>query len=295
METAKVMNQNHLVSTNFQGNELASYLASVNAQPILTAEEEQELAVRYYEENDLDAARQLVLSHLRFVVRVARGFTGYGLPLSDLIQEGNVGLMKAVKRYEPDRNVRLVSFAVHWIKAEIYDFILKNWKIVRIATTKAHRKLFFNLRKHRATLEAMSEKEIHKISNDLDIPVKTVREMETRMNGAAVSFDGHSDDVEDEDAYTAPSTYLGDMRFNPERVYENSWEESRRDHQLQQALDVLSKRSRDIIERRWLGDKKETLQQLADKYGVSIERIRQIEENAMLKMRKHITSAEAVS
>lgn len=286
------MQHNLPVATNFQSGDLSSYLTSVNAQPILTAEMEQELATRYYQDNDLDAARQLVLSHLRFVVRVARGFTGYGIPLSDLIQEGNIGLMKAVKRYEPDRKVRLVSFAVHWIKAEIYEFILKNWKIVRIATTKAHRKLFFNLRKHRASLEAMSEEEINQLSNDLDVPVETVREMEIRMNGAAVSFDGDPDESENDENFSAPSAYLGDMRYNPEHVYESDLDESHRNEQLEQALQTLDDRSKDIIVKRWLSDSKSTLQELACKYNVSAERIRQIEERAIRIMRERVGSAE---
>ncbi len=286
------MQQKFPVSTNFQGGDLSSYLASVNAQPVLTAEQEQELATRYYEDNDLDSARQLVLSHLRFVVRIARGFAGYGIPLSDLIQEGNIGLMKAVKRYEPDRNVRLVSFAVHWIKAEIYDFILKNWKIVRITTTKAHRKLFFNLRKHRASLEAMSEAEIEKLSSDLDVPVETVREMEIRMNGTSVSFDGDPDESDSDETFSAPSAYIGDMRYNPEHIYESDLDESQRSEQLEQALESLDERSRDIIVKRWLSDSKSTLQDLASKYGVSAERIRQIEEKAMRMMRERISTAE---
>ena len=292
MNSVSNMQQNFPVSTNFQGGDLSSYLASVNAQPILTAEQERELATRYYEDNDLDSARQLVLSHLRFVVRVARGFAGYGIPLGDLIQEGNIGLMKAVKRYEPDRNVRLVSFAVHWIKAEIYDFILKNWKIVRIATTKAHRKLFFNLRKHRASLEAMSEAEIEKLSSDLDVPVETVREMEIRMNGTAVSFDGDPEESDSEESFSAPSAYIGDMRYNPESIYESNFDESQRSEQLKQALGSLDERSRDIIVKRWLSDSKQTLQDLASKYGVSAERIRQIEEKAMRIMREQISNAE---
>lgn len=284
------MGQNLPVSLSFQTGELSSYLASVNAQPILTAEQEQELANRYHDTEDLDAARQLILSHLRFVVKVARGFVGYGIPLADLIQEGNVGLMKAVKRYEPDRNVRLVSFAVHWIKAEIYDFILRNWKIVRIATTKAHRKLFFNLRKHRASLEAMSEREIQTLSDELDVPTDVVREMEIRMNGTAVSFDA-SDDDESGETNLAPSAYLGDRRFNPEDIYEKNWEENNRQKQLSRALDSLDERSRSIIVRRWLGEKKSTLQELAEEYKVSAERIRQIEEKAMKMMRQMISEA----
>ena len=294
MNMAKTMQQNFPVATNFHSSDLSSYLASVNAQPILTAAEEEELAVRYYEENDLDAARQLVLSHLRFVVRVAREFAGYGLPLSDLIQEGNIGLMKAVKRYEPGRKVRLVSFAVHWIKAEIYDFILKNWKIVRIATTKAHRKLFFNLRKHRASLEAMSEDEIHKLSDDLDVPVETVREMEVRMNGTAVSFDGGPDELDSEENFSAPAAYIGDMTYNPETIYEAELDESERSEQLEQALEALDDRSRDIIVNRWLGDTKLTLRELSDRYGISAERIRQIEDNAMRTMREHISNPQPI-
>ncbi len=278
--------------SSVQSNGITSYLASVYAQPILTVEEERELATRYHENDDLDAARQLVLSHLRFVVKVARGFVGYGIPLNDLIQEGNVGLMKAVKRYEPDREVRLVSFAVHWIKAEIYDFILRNWKIVRIATTKAHRKLFFNLRKHRQSLDAMSEAEIATLAKDLDVPKETVREMEIRMSGTAVSFDPDVDDDSDEAVSVAPANYLGDRTYNPEDVYEENWSETHRSEQLQHALSILDERSRDIITQRWLSEDKSTLHNLAEKYKVSAERIRQIEEKAMLTMRNQLSEVE---
>ena len=280
------------LALNVQSNGVASYLASVYAQPILTAQEERELAIRYHENEDLDAARQLVLSHLRFVVKVARGFVGYGIPLSDLVQEGNVGLMKAVKRYEPDRDVRLVSFAVHWIKAEIYDFILRNWKIVRIATTKAHRKLFFNLRKHRKSLDAMSEDEISTLAQDLDVPRETVREMEVRMTGASVSFDPDVEDDSDETVSMAPANYLGDRTYNPEDVYEATHGEAYRSEQLQNALNILDERSRDIITQRWLSEDKSTLHNLAEKYKVSAERIRQIEEKAMLTMRNELSAAE---
>ena len=285
------MSQNFPVPLNFQSGEISSYLRSVYAQPILTAEEERELAIRYHENEDLDAARQLILSHLRFVVRVARGFVGYGIPLGDLVQEGNVGLMKAVKKFEPDRNVRLVSFAVHWIKAEIYDFILRNWKIVRIATTKAHRKLFFNLRKHRSSLESMSENEIQSLSSALDVPTETVREMEIRMTGTNVSFDGNYDEDSEENSF-APSAYLGDRRFNPEDNYEANWDETSRHQQIENALEILDERSRDIIVQRWLSEEKSTLHALADKYGVSAERIRQIEEKAMRTMRGEIGEDE---
>ena len=285
------MSQNFPVLLNFQSGEISSYLRSIYAQPILTAEEERELAIRYHENEDLDAARQLILSHLRFVVRVARGFVGYGIPLGDLVQEGNVGLMKAVKKFEPDRNVRLVSFAVHWIKAEIYDFILRNWKIVRIATTKAHRKLFFNLRKHRSSLESMSENEIQSLSSALDVPTETVREMEIRMTGTNVSFDGNYDEDSEENSF-APSAYLGDRRFNPEDNYEANWDETSRHQQIENALEILDERSRDIIVQRWLSEEKLTLHALADKYGVSAERIRQIEEKAMRTMRGEIGEDE---
>ena len=285
------MSQNFPVPLNFQSGEISSYLRSVYSQPILTAEEERELAIRYHENEDLDAARQLILSHLRFVVRVARGFVGYGIPLGDLVQEGNVGLMKAVKKFEPDRNVRLVSFAVHWIKAEIYDFILRNWKIVRIATTKAHRKLFFNLRKHRSSLESMSENEIQSLSSALDVPTETVREMEIRMTGTNVSFDGNYDEDSEENSF-APSAYLGDRRFNPEDNYEANWDETSRHQQIENALEILDERSRDIIVQRWLSEEKLTLHVLADKYGVSAERIRQIEEKAMRTMRGEIGEDE---
>lgn len=280
------------VAFNVQSTGMSSYLASVYAQPILTAEEERELALRYHDEQDLDSARQLVLSHLRFVVKVARGFVGYGIPLADLVQEGNVGLMKAVKRFEPDRDVRLVSFAVHWIKAEIYDFILRNWKIVRITTTKAHRKLFFNLRKHRQSLEAMSKEEIATLARDLDVPEETVREMEIRMTGTAVSFDPDIDDDNEDSQVFAPANYLGDDRYNPEEVYEENWSTANRSKQIQHALGFLDERSRDIIVQRWLSDDKSTLHSLAEKYRVSAERIRQIEEKAMLTMRNELSGAD---
>ena len=280
------------VAFNVQSAGMSSYLASVYAQPILTAEEERELALRYHDEQDLDSARQLVLSHLRFVVKVARGFVGYGIPLADLVQEGNVGLMKAVKRFEPDRDVRLVSFAVHWIKAEIYDFILRNWKIVRITTTKAHRKLFFNLRKHRQSLEAMSKEEIATLARDLDVPEETVREMEIRMTGTAVSFDPDIDDDNEESQVFAPANYLGDDRYNPEEVYEENWSTANRSKKIQHALGILDERSRDIIVQRWLSDNKSTLHSLAEKYRISAERIRQIEEKAMLTMRNELSEAD---
>jgi len=265
------------------GQSLAGYFQAVNAMPILSAEEEHALAIRYRDHDDLDAARQLVLSQLRYVVRVARGFTGYGLPLGDLIQEGNIGLMKAVKHFDPMRGVRLVSFAVHWIRAEIYDFVLRNWRIVKVATTKAQRKLFFNLRKSKNHLGWMSQDEVAELARDLDVPEETVQEMEARMSGPDLSFD--YDDSDDETPM-APAGYLPDMRYNPERLAGEADAESTQREQLDLALAKLDARSRDIVVRRWLDDEnKPTLHDLAAEYGVSAERIRQLEKKALEKMK----------
>lgn len=266
-------------------HDLATYIQAVNAAPVLTAEDEQTLAKRYREEEDLEAARILVLSQLRYVVRVARGFVGYGLPLPDLIQEGNVGLMKAVKKYEPGRDVRLVSFAVHWIKAEIYNYVLRNWRVVKIATTKAQRKLFFNLRKSRSHLGWMKEDEIEALAKDLDVDVATVREMESRMGSPDMSFDGPLDD-DDDTAGKAPQNWLVSSSETPEQMVIKADDEQNKMAGLDAALKALDDRSRDIIKSRWLGDdEKATLHQLADKYGVSAERIRQIEKRALSQMK----------
>jgi RNA polymerase sigma-32 factor len=269
-----------------QARSLTAYIQAANDAPILTPEQEHLLAVRYHEDGDLEAARELVVSHLRHVVRVAKGFTGYGLPLADLIQEGNIGLMKAVKNFDPERGVRLVSFAVHWVKAEIYDYVLKNWKIVKVATTKAQRKLFFNLRKSRKKLEWLTEDEVHSLSDNLDVPVKVVREMEGRLSSTDVSFDGIAAD--DDDYVPSPSGYLPDMRYNPESLVMAADSARERDSNLGAALSSLDERSRDIVQRRWLGEEKPTLHYLADEYGVSAERIRQIEKRAMEKMKNHL-------
>jgi len=261
-----------------------AYITAVHQIPVLTLDEEQALARRYSGENDLDAAKRLVLSHLRFVVHVARGYNGYGLPLGDLIQEGNIGLMKAVKRFDPAVGVRLVSFAVHWIRAEMHEFILKNWRIVKVATTKAQRKLFFNLRKSKKRLGWMNAAEVSTVAKDLGVPEATVREMESRLSGRDIGFEAPVD--ADDDAKPAPAAFLIDDGADP---YENVADEDYADNQMQtltDALDHLDPRSRDIIQRRWLDDSnKATLQDLADEYGVSAERIRQIEANAMKKMR----------
>jgi RNA polymerase sigma-32 factor len=262
---------------------LDAYISAVHRIPVLSSEEEQALSRDYLEAANLASAKKLVMSHLRFVVHVARGYNGYGLQLADLIQEGNIGLMKAVKRFDPDQGVRLVSFAVHWIRAEMHEFILKNWRIVKVATTKAQRKLFFNLRKSKKRLGWMNAAEVKKVALDLGVPEATVREMESRLSGRDIGFEPVGDD---EDAKPAPAAFLIDDGADP---YENVSDEDYADNQLRSLTDALShldKRSRDIIQRRWLDDdNKATLQDLADEYGVSAERIRQVEANAMKKMR----------
>jgi RNA polymerase sigma-32 factor len=262
---------------------LDAYISAVHRIPVLSQEEEQDLSRRYQGEEDLASARKLVMSHLRFVVHVARGYSGYGLQLSDLIQEGNIGLMKAVKRFDPDQGVRLVSFAVHWIRAEMHEFILRNWRIVKVATTKAQRKLFFNLRKSKKRLGWMNAEEVRTVAKDLGVPEATVREMESRLSGRDIGFEAPAD--ADEDAKPAPEAFLIDEGADP---YENVSDADQTDNQLETlsaALQKLDERSRDIIQRRWLNEEKATLQDLADEYGVSAERIRQVEANAMKKMR----------
>ena len=264
---------------------LEAYIQAANHIPMLTAEEERELATRLQADGDLNAARQLVLSHLRFVIHVARGYSGYGLPQGDLIQEGNIGLMKAVKRFDPTMNVRLVSFAVQWIRAEIHEYILRNWRIVKLATTKAQRKLFFNLRKSKKRLGWFSPEEVRAVAKDLNVEPATVLEMEKRMSSQDASFDGYTDSSEDDDFAPAPAGYLQDFSHEPSLQLENAdWEDHNNDR-LAQALETLDERSQDIVKQRWLADKKSTLHELADKYQISAERIRQLESNAMKKMK----------
>jgi RNA polymerase sigma-32 factor len=263
---------------------LAAYIRAVNALPLLSAAQERELAVRYRQHNDLDAARQLVLSHLRTVVRISRGFGGYGLPQADLIQEGNIGLMKAVKHYDPQRGVRLVSFAVHWVKAEIYDYILRNWRIVKVATTKAQRKLFFNLRKRRERLGWMTRDERDELAETLNVSPETVAQMEGRLASPDVAFDGDID-ADDDLPNAAPAALLPDMRYNPEVLVSQADHESNRLEQLSTALSALDERSRDIVQSRWLAEDKLTLHDLAARYGVSAERIRQLEARALEQMK----------
>lgn len=266
------------------GSDLNAYIQNVYSIPILTVEEEQALARAYHDDGDLDAARQMVLAHLRFVVHISRSYSGYGLPLGDLIQEGNVGLMKAVKRFDPDRGVRLVSFAVHWIKAEIHEFILRNWRIVKIATTKAQRKLFFNLRSSKKGLQWLSPEEAEAIAEDLGVEVGQVLEMEGRLFSRDTALEAPTD-ADDDEAYQAPIYYLEDHSQDPARLLEEQDTEDTNADFLTQGLELLDERSRDILERRWLAEKKATLHELADEYGVSAERIRQIEQAAMKKIR----------
>ncbi|KAF0811085.1 RNA polymerase sigma-32 factor [Alcanivorax sp. S71-1-4] len=269
---------------NVPGASLDSYIQAVNAVPVLSAEAERELAERLFYEEDLDAARSLVLSHLRFVVHIARSYTGYGLPLGDLIQEGNVGLMKAVRRFDPNVGVRLVSFAVHWIKAEIHEFVLKNWRIVKVATTKSQRKLFFNLRGAKKRLGRLTLEESQRVADDLGVSLKDVQEMEGRLAAFDASFDGPMDD--DEDSHiVAPAQYLQADGGDPADILAESDWQQQSSRRLGAALQSLDDRSRDILERRWLADDKTTLQDLANEYGVSAERIRQLENAAIGKLR----------
>ena len=266
---------------------LDAYIQAVNEVPVLSPEEERELAVRFQQHKDLDAARQLVLSQLRFVVHIARGYMGYGLPLGDLIQEGNVGLMKAVKRFDPEVGVRLVSFAVHWIRAEIHEFVLRNWRLVKVATTKAQRKLFFNLRKAKKHLGWLSADETDAIARDLGVSPREVTEMEKRLAGYDLTFDP-TPTADDERAF-APAQYLPSSDRDPSEIAEtDDWQEQASER-LMEALNGLDERSREILQARWLADKKTTLQTLADRYEVSAERIRQIEQQAIRNLRNELT------
>jgi RNA polymerase sigma-32 factor len=278
------------ITLSTPGKDIESYLSCVHAIPILTPEQEKELAYKLYENNDLEAARQLVLSHLRFVIHIARSYSGYGLPLADIIQEGNVGLMKAVDRFDPNRGVKVVSFAVHWIKAEIHEYILKNWRMVKIATTKAQRKLFFNLRSKKKTLDWLTPEEAEKIAKDLNVEVKDVLHMEGRLTSHDASFDGPvgSDDESD---ILSPSQFLEDRSFSPEILVEEQEVADHNSKELTMALAELDDRSKDIIARRYLADKKETLHDLADEYSISAERVRQIENGALKKLKAAMSNA----
>ena len=272
------------IAVTVPGVNLGSYIQAVNSVSVLSAEEERALAERFHFEEDLDAARQLVLAHLRFVVHIAKSYAGYGLPQADLIQEGNIGLMKAVKRYDPTLGVRLVSFAVHWIKAEIHEYVIKNWRIVKVATTKAQRKLFFNLRSMKKGSRHLTQDEAAAIASDLNVSTRDVFEMEGRLLSHDAPLDGSPDD-DDERASQAPIHYLEDRRYDPAVQVEEADFESRNSERLMAAIGSLDARSQAILARRWLSEEKATLHELADEYGVSAERIRQLEKNAMDKVR----------
>ena len=278
-------NQSMALALSPQSGSIESYVSYVTSIDMLSAQEERELAFKLYEEEDLTAARKLIMSHLRFVVHIARSYSGYGLPQADLIQEGNIGLMKAVKRFNPEVGVRLVSFAVHWIKAEIHEFVLKNWRIVKVATTKAQRKLFFNLRKSKKRLGWFSNDEVENVAETLGVSKKEVLEMESRMSNYDMAFDLGNDDDESEGAAYSPSMYLESDNSDVAANVEHEQYEQHTNTRLLSAIKTLDDRSQDILHSRWLDeDNKTTLQELADKYQVSAERVRQLEKNAMKKI-----------
>lgn len=281
MNTSKNL---QVIDPTTPGRDLTAYIASVNSIAVLTPEHERELANQYYYDDNVDAARQLVMAHLRFVVHMAKTYSGYGLSQADLIQEGNVGLMKAVKRFNPEVGVRLVSFAVHWIKAEMHEFILRNWRIVKVATTKSQRKLFFNLRSSKKRLGWLNNAEAEAVANDLGVDAKVVRQMEGRMSGYDTSFDAEADS-DDDVAYRAPAYYLEDKSSDLAASVEHDQWQEQTNSSLHIALAGLDERSKDILQSRWLTDDKATLHELADRYGVSAERIRQLEKNAMNKIK----------
>ena len=283
-------NQLMPLSLSAPGVNLGAYISTVNQIPILTAEQEKELAERYYYDQDLDAAKMLVMSHLRFVVHIARSYAGYGLPQGDLIQEGNLGLMKAVKRFDPNMGVRLVSFAVHWIKAEIHEYVIRNWRIVKIATTKAQRKLFFNLRSLKKSSKKLTLAEARSIAKDLNVTAEQVLEMEGRLTAYDAAFEAQGDDDDEGSTHVAPALYLEDNRYDPARLVENEDYEEQSTSALHDAMDQLDDRSRNILQRRWLDDEKSTLHELAAEYNVSAERIRQLEKNAMEKIKVAMSS-----
>ena len=282
--TKAVATINHDLVLNGPVGSLDAYIQAVGGIPVLSKEDEHALANRFRDEEDLEAARELVMAHLRFVVHIAKGYTGYGLPLADLIQEGNVGLMKAVKRFDPSFDVRLVSFAVHWIRAEIHEYVLRNWRIVKVATTKAQRKLFFNLRKAKKSLAWLSHAETEAVAADLGVSPKEVTEMEKRLTSRDAIFDPVPDARDDDRAFT-PAAYLPSPNSDPATLVENSDFHQDATARMADAIETLDDRSRHIVESRWLTEDKMTLHELADVYGVSAERIRQIEVNAIKKLR----------
>ena len=286
MSDTLAMNKSLVPASNYlpvSVDNLDTYIRQVNSFPMLSADQERELAVQFNDNNDLEAAQQLIMSNLRFVVSIARGYMGYGLPFNDLIQEGNIGLMKAVKRFSPDHEVRLISYAVHWIKAEIHEFVLRNWRIVKVATTKAQRKLFFKLRSSKKRLGWFSQEEVNDVADKLGVKPETVLEMESRLNAHDLAYDNPLDD--DDDKHFAPAAYLSDMRADPAQQLEADDWSSQNENTMMSSLNNLDDRSRTIIQRRWLDDDKATLHELAEQYQVSAERIRQLETNALKKLR----------
>ncbi|PCI17065.1 MAG: RNA polymerase sigma factor RpoH [Piscirickettsiaceae bacterium] len=280
----------------YTAGSLQAYITSLSATPTLSAEQEKALALRLRDENDLEAARTLVLSHMRYVVHIARSYMGYGLALPDLIQEGSIGLMKAVKRFDPDVGVRLVSYAVHWIKSEIHEYVIKNWRIVKVATTKAQRKLFFNLRKNKKNLSWLNETEAEAVANDLGVAKSAVYEMEKRLSSHDMAFDGHQDDNADAEELThTPAAFLTTAENNPALLLEKLDDSSHKKSKLHAALNQLDERSKAIVADRWLSDKKSTLHELAAKYNVSAERIRQLEKNAMNKVKLSLLELQPTS
>jgi RNA polymerase sigma-32 factor len=291
MSDTLAMNKSLVPASNYlpvSVDNLDTYIRQVNSFPLLSAEQERELAVQFNNNNDLEAAQRLIMSNLRFVVSIARGYMGYGLPFNDLIQEGNIGLMKAVKRFSPDHDVRLISYAVHWIKAEIHEFVLRNWRIVKVATTKAQRKLFFKLRSSKKRLGWFNQEEVNDVADKLGVKPETVLEMESRLNAHDLAYDNPLDD--DDDNHFAPAAYLSDMRADPAQQLEADDWSSQHENTMMSSLNNLDDRSRTIIQRRWLDDDKATLHELAEQYQVSAERIRQLENNALKKLRGAFTA-----
>jgi len=284
--TKDLVTRNQTLAIPMPTGNLDQYIQAALSVPLLSAEQERSLALRLQNEGDLDAARDLVMSHLRFVIRIARGYSGYGLALGDLVQEGNIGLMKAVKRFDPNAGVRLVSYAVHWVRAEIHEFILRNWRIVKVATTKAQRKLFFNLRSKKQRLGWLNQEEVNGIAEDLGVKPEVVQEMESRLSGQDIGFDLSAADDDEESYHYAPAAYLTDASNDPALTIEqNDWN-SENNSNLGNALAALDERSRTILEERWLSENKSTLHELAARFGISAERIRQLEKSALGKLKK---------
>ncbi len=284
--TKDLVTRNQTLAIPMPTGNLDQYIQAALSVPLLSAEQEHSLALRLQNEGDLDAARDLVMSHLRFVIRIARGYSGYGLALGDLVQEGNIGLMKAVKRFDPNAGVRLVSYAVHWVRAEIHEFILRNWRIVKVATTKAQRKLFFNLRSKKQRLGWLNQEEVKGIADELGVKPEVVLEMESRLSGQDIGFDLSAADDDEDSHHYAPAAYLTDAANDPAlRVEQNDWN-TENNNNLSKALATLDERSRTILEARWLAENKSTLHELAARFDISAERIRQLEKSAMGKLKK---------